>query len=104
MLWPIFYDQVAVIGPQRPVTTEILRDMFVSGHVDALLTAPSVVEDISQNEDYMSALGSLKAVAFGGGPLSQRIGDLINTKTKLILYMGTSEAGWLTAVETDKEE
>ncbi len=38
------------------------------------------------------------------GPLSQRIGDLINAETNLILYMGTSEAGWLTAVETDRED
>ncbi|ORY17932.1 AMP-dependent synthetase/ligase [Clohesyomyces aquaticus] len=104
LMWTIFAHQTLLLGSQASITSSVLHGMFQHARVDCLVTVLSTVEDIAQNEDTLNALFRVKAVAFGGGPLSQEIGDIICEQTKLILYMGATEAGWLTCVDTDRED
>ena len=104
LYWPLFYDQTCLLGPQGPLTVEVVADMLKNSGAEAIITAPSTVEDIVQSQECLAVLPQLKAVAWGGGPLSERTGALISSLTKLILIMGTTEAGWLTCVDTDRED
>ncbi|KAH7020725.1 uncharacterized protein B0I36DRAFT_251534, partial [Microdochium trichocladiopsis] len=104
LLWPIYCNRTAIFGPHVPLTTTVLEDMMDHARPDIILTAPLVVEDMVKSESTMERLSKLRAVSFGGGPLSQEIGDVICQRTKLILIMGTSEAGWLTCVDTDRQD
>ena len=104
LYWPLFYDQTCLLGPQGPLTVEVVADMLKNSGAEAIITAPSTVEDIAQSTECLAVLPQLKAVAWAGGPLSDRTGNLISSLTKLILIMGTTEAGWLTCVDTDRED
>ncbi|KAH7400247.1 hypothetical protein BKA64DRAFT_723003 [Cadophora sp. MPI-SDFR-AT-0126] len=104
LYWPLFYDQTCLLGPQRPLTIEVVADMLKNSGAEAIITAPSTVENIAQSPECLAVLPQLKAVAWGGGPLCDQTGTLISSLTKLILIMGTTEAGWLTCVDTDRED
>ena len=71
---------------------------------DAVFTAPSLVEEISKDEEFLSILDTVNAIAYGGGPVSKEAGSRIWKHTKLRLSIGTTETGWLPCVETDDED
>lgn len=71
---------------------------------DAVFTAPSLVEEISKDEEFLSILDNVNALAYGGGPVSKEAGRRIWKHTKLRLSIGTTETGWLPCVETDSED
>ncbi|KAF2095550.1 acetyl-CoA synthetase-like protein [Rhizodiscina lignyota] len=104
LLWPLFYGTTVVLGPERPVTLDIMKEVIIHSKVDAVFTAPSIVQDISQDEEFLKILENVNAIAYGGGPVSKEAGDRIIPHTKLVLSIGTTETGWLPCVETDRED
>jgi hypothetical protein len=41
--------------------------MIDQAHIDTIVTAPSMVEDMSRNKSSLERLSKLRAVSFGGG-------------------------------------
>lgn len=58
-----------VLGPDRPVTLEVMKDVIRKTKVDAVFTAPSLAQDISHDEDFLHLLEAVKAIAYAGGEL-----------------------------------
>ena len=62
--------------------------------VDAAFLAPSIVEEIGKDANLLEQLTSvLTTLAYTGGDLPQRTGDLIASKIQLFTVYGTSEMG-----------
>lgn len=104
MLWPIYHGTTIVLGPQRPVSLDLMKQLIRRTQPTSIFTAPSLVEEISKDAEFLQLLQGIKALAYGGGPVSVEAGDRIWKHTKLRLSIGTTEAGWLPCVETDPED
>ncbi|KAH8810616.1 hypothetical protein F5884DRAFT_257643 [Xylogone sp. PMI_703] len=104
LLWPLFYGCTMVVGPELPVTIEVMKDVLRHAKPDGVFAAPSLLEDIALDEEFLNMLEDIKVIAFAGGPLSQQAGDIICKRTTLILSMGTTESGWHISVELDRED
>ncbi|RFU26072.1 hypothetical protein B7463_g10277, partial [Scytalidium lignicola] len=104
LLWPLFYNCTMVIGPELPVTIDVMKDVIKYAKPDGIFAAPSLLEDISLDEEFLNILEGIKAIAFAGGPLSQQAGDIICKRTILVLSMGTTESGWHISAELDRED
>lgn len=70
ILWPLFWGTTVVFGPDRPVTSDVMKEVIRKTQIDAVLTAPSLAQDISQDEDFLHLLESVKAIAYAGGELT----------------------------------
>ncbi|OIW22562.1 acetyl-CoA synthetase-like protein [Coniochaeta ligniaria NRRL 30616] len=101
LLWPLFFGTTVIFGPERPVALDVMRTVIASAGPDAVFTAPSLVEEISKDPDFLILLDNVNAIAYGGGPVSKEAGSRIWKHTKLRLSIGTTETGWLPCVETD---
>jgi acyl-CoA synthetase (AMP-forming)/AMP-acid ligase II len=104
MLWPIYHGTTIVLGPQRPVSLDLMKQVIRRTEPTSVFTAPSLVEEISKDAEFLELLRGVEALAYGGGPVSFEAGDRIWKHTKLRLSIGTTEAGWLPCVETDPED
>ena len=81
-----------------------MKEVIRHVNPDAVFTPPSVVQEIAKDEEFLELLDTVKAIGYGGGPVSQEAGDRIWKHTKLRLSIGVSEAGNLPCVETDPED
>lgn len=104
MLWPIYHGTTIVLGPQKPVSLDLMKQVIRRTEPTSVFTAPSLVEEISKDAEFLELLQRVEALAYGGGPVSFEAGDRIWKHTKLRLSIGTTEAGWLPCVETDPED
>ncbi|KAL2209399.1 acetyl-CoA synthetase-like protein [Sarocladium strictum] len=104
MLWPVYHGTTIILGPQRPVTVGLIRDVIERTKPTSVFTAPSLVEEISKDPGALRLLETVKALAYGGGPVSLEAGNRIWQHTKLRLSIGTTEAGWMPCVETEPED
>lgn len=67
LLWPLFYGCTMIIGPDLPVTTDVMKKVIEEGRPNAIFAAPSLLEDISKDPKFLVILESMKAIAFAGG-------------------------------------
>ncbi|DAA77804.1 TPA_exp: putative NRPS-like enzyme [Trichophyton benhamiae CBS 112371] len=100
-----FHKIPCVILPDRPVSNESLSSVIDSLKPTAALVAPCILEDMSTSPKAMEALSTLRHVYYGGGPLASEIGNKICQRTKLINFIGMTEAGYvLSLVPQEKED
>ncbi|KAI5857326.1 acetyl-CoA synthetase-like protein [Durotheca rogersii] len=104
MMWPLFHGTAVVLGPDKPVNLDLMKSVIERAKPDAVFTAPYLVEEISRDEEFLVLIGTVKALAYGGGPVSLEAGNRIWKHTKLRLSIGTTETGWLPCIETDPED
>ncbi|KAF3899511.1 Non-canonical non-ribosomal peptide synthetase [Trichophyton interdigitale] len=101
----VFHRIPCVILPDRPVSNEFLSSVIDSLKPTAALVAPCILEDMSTSPKAMEALSTLRHVYYGGGPLASEIGNKICQRTKLINFIGMTEAGYvLSLVPQEKED
>lgn len=80
-------------------------DLLEATKARSLLTVPSILEDISLLPDQggIQALQNLAFVAFGGGPLKESVGDLLEKSgVKLLNHYGATEIGPLAPIFVPK--
>lgn len=53
--------------------------------------APTILEDISESPSALAHLSAWKFLAFGGGPISKRAGDILSQHTKIYCMLGSTE-------------
>ncbi|EFR05300.1 ochratoxin A non-ribosomal peptide synthetase [Nannizzia gypsea CBS 118893] len=91
--------------PDRPVSSEFLTSVIDSLKPTAALFAPCILEDMSTSSKAIDALSTLRHVYYGGGPLATETGNKICERTKLVNFIGMTEAGFvLSLVPQEKKD
>ncbi|KAL7966389.1 hypothetical protein HDV63DRAFT_397037 [Trichoderma sp. SZMC 28014] len=88
-----FGVQLCLGVPHRPVSAGLVAECLnFLGDCDAAVLPPSIIEDISSNEEQIRLLASLKMVGFGGGNLSPSVGDdLVRKGVNLLNAIASTE-------------
>lgn len=99
----IFAECTIVLGPFPP-SAETANAVTLHGNVQDGCMAPSLLTDLARNPEYLENLGRLERITYGGGSLPQAVGDLINSKTRLVNALGSTEAGVMPFHVCDPED
>ncbi|KEF56727.1 uncharacterized protein A1O9_06917 [Exophiala aquamarina CBS 119918] len=89
----IFHGIPTILGPDRPMTAEILADILTTTKPTIGILPPSLIEDLSRSEVGRVALSSLRTTITGGAALSQDVAARISKLTRLVSVYGASEIG-----------
>jgi len=60
-----------VLGPDVPITAELVDAVQIHGNVQGTVLPPSLLEDIAKILTCLEHVNELKWVSYAGGPLSQ---------------------------------
>ncbi|KAI2641306.1 hypothetical protein GGS21DRAFT_547675 [Xylaria nigripes] len=72
------YGTPAAFGlPDRPLTADSVIECLEQLDVEGMLLPPAILEDLSQNDQYINALTKYKKVSFAGGSLTPETGDML---------------------------
>lgn len=64
----IYFGTKMVLGvPNRPLSADIVAECLKITQSDAAVLPPSIIEDMSTNEEHITLLANLKLTGFGGG-------------------------------------
>jgi MFS family permease len=89
---PCFIDSTAVLPPPGvAVNADLVHKIHVHGSVNSSIMPPSIVQELTQSDEYYDALGRLDVLTFAGGPLSEQVAELVNRQTALASSMGATE-------------
>jgi len=94
-VFSIFHKVPAVFGPDKPLSVGHLIELIKITHPTGGLFPPSVLDDMSYDEEALESLRSLKFIGFGGAPLAAETGDRLRKYTRVMSVIGTSEIGWI---------
>lgn len=67
----------------------------------AAVLPPSILEDLANRPDAMAGLKKLKYIFFGGGPLSYKAGDKLQSLTTMVQLFGGTEIGLVSSLLVD---
>ncbi|UKZ86441.1 putative NRPS-like protein biosynthetic cluster [Trichoderma asperellum] len=83
----IYFGTKIFLGvPNRPLNADIVAECLKITHCDAAVLPPSIIEDMSTNEEHVRLLANLKLTGFGGGNLSPSVGDELVRKADDDVY------------------
>ncbi|KAM5346106.1 hypothetical protein ACJ41O_009111 [Fusarium nematophilum] len=100
-----FFGHVPVLPPpNKPVTTELAEKIINSGMVTAAFLPPTLVDGIAQVPTLMESLRHLRYLIYAGAHLSDEIGGLLRSKTRLINLYGQTETGVLHQLSVDEQD
>ncbi|KAK7430449.1 hypothetical protein QQZ08_002968 [Neonectria magnoliae] len=72
------YDVTIALGiPDRPLSSDLSIQCLNNFGVQGALLPPVILEEMSTNEDGIAALKKLQFVAFGGGNLAHKAGNIL---------------------------
>lgn len=100
----IFHNVPVVSYPDKPISVDMLVKVIWQAKPTAALFPPSILEDMSQSEEGLAAISTLKCIFFGGGPLSPKSGRKLTRYTKLRSAIGSSEMGVLGSMVPEGED
>ncbi|KAI1152952.1 hypothetical protein F4825DRAFT_417250 [Nemania diffusa] len=99
-LYNFFYGSIyrnitTILGiGEKPLTADIIIECLDNVNYDGILLPPSILEDASHSEEYMSKLSRLGMVVVGGGNLTKRAGDrLVKRNVPIFNLINTTEFG-----------
>ncbi|KAH8691535.1 hypothetical protein BGW36DRAFT_388500 [Talaromyces proteolyticus] len=93
MITPIFFSTPLVLGPDKPLTSELLSQIIDDTNAKTAILPPSILEEFSSSDIGLKCLGRFCMVAYGGAPLAAEAGNRIATVTHLQSVLGSSECG-----------
>lgn len=100
----IWVDSTIVLPPPVPPTGDIINAIHVVAGVQHSMLVPSIVIELSKNEDHLANLSKLRGVTYAGGPLPEATGRLIAERVKLTSGYGTSETVTLAQLPKPAED
>lgn len=100
----VFLGVRCVTAPDKPMSAELATDMLNETRPTAGAFPPSILSDMVNSPASMEALSRLKYVYFAGGPLALETGEKITKKTRLVNFLGSSEAGFIITLLPEHEE
>ncbi|KAI6850943.1 acetyl-CoA synthetase-like protein [Hortaea werneckii] len=96
---------LTVLPPEKPPNAQLVVEVLQQRDAVLGIFPPSILEQICSSEEGLRALGKLKYVFYGGGPLARGKGDIINKFTRVQTVIGSTEAGLLpTLVVEDRKD
>ncbi|KAI7236964.1 acetyl-CoA synthetase-like protein [Hortaea werneckii] len=96
---------LTVLPPEKPPNAQLVVEVLQQRNAVLGIFPPSILEQICSSEEGLRALGKLKYVFYGGGPLARGKGDIINQWTRVQTVIGSTEAGLIpTLVVEDRKD
>ncbi|EPS36265.1 hypothetical protein H072_10357 [Dactylellina haptotyla CBS 200.50] len=88
-----FWNNIPVFPPPAaPPVTSVFIDTAKNTEIDWAFLSPVIVDEVAQNPSYLDLVSKrIKYSIFGGGSVSQKSGDIFNSKIPLYLMLGSSE-------------
>ncbi|KAK5147071.1 hypothetical protein LTR04_000921 [Oleoguttula sp. CCFEE 6159] len=94
-----------VLGPpERPATGDMVCEIMRHFPLRAVSCAPSILEQIVQEDGGLRMAGNLDFVIYTGGPLSPAAGDTLSKVTDVCQLYGQSETGVIAALVPRRED
>lgn len=96
---------IVLASPSVPVTSNLVDDMMKHANLDGLMLAPSTVEELAFSTSSLELIQKkdIKFIAFGGGPVGQKAGDVLTKITILQNLIGSTEATLFSLIWTGRE-
>lgn len=97
---------IVLASPSVPITPSLVDDMMEHANIDALMIAPSTVEELAYSPSSLELLQKkeIKFITYGGGPVGQQAGDIITKLTVLQNLIGSTEAGLYSLIWPGRED
>lgn len=68
--FPVFYEMTLVLGhPDVQISAGYVSELLKANVISAMLTPPSILDDMSKDPSAVEGLAKLEHVAYAGGPL-----------------------------------
>ncbi|KZF24690.1 L-aminoadipate-semialdehyde dehydrogenase [Xylona heveae TC161] len=100
MGFSVYMRAVLIYGPPgRPVNADMTAALVRNSKPNGIFVAPSILEDMSKTPEFLDALGEIDFISYGGGPLSQEAGDILQTKSTVCNFIGSTEMFLLPSLE-----
>ncbi|KAJ9664384.1 hypothetical protein H2198_000313 [Neophaeococcomyces mojaviensis] len=96
--------KVILDTPTSPMTAQHVNLVHVLAKPDASLLAPSLWDQLTENQTYLDNLRSLKGALYGGGPLSPNVGTILRKFTRIMNMYGSTEAMLLPMLIPDQTD
>ncbi|EXJ71847.1 uncharacterized protein A1O5_04348 [Cladophialophora psammophila CBS 110553] len=100
----LWWDQIPVLAPNKPLTPEMADEFHRSGRVNCSFLPPAIMEGISKNPEFTRNLKNLRFVAFSGAPLAYSVGDIISKYTRIINLLGQTETASMYQLYVEDED
>ncbi|KAL2350035.1 hypothetical protein BJ546DRAFT_1070158 [Cryomyces antarcticus] len=101
----VMYPCTVVLGPpERPATGDMVCEIMRHFPLRAVSCAPSILEQIVQEDGGLRMAGNLDFVIYTGGPLSPAAGDTLSKVTDVCQLYGQSETGVIAALVPRRED
>ncbi|KAL2069203.1 hypothetical protein VTL71DRAFT_15541 [Oculimacula yallundae] len=94
LIYPVYFDFVAVIVPNKVQTADVVSMVISTTSVSATVIYPALIEEIFRKSQSFEILQGLDIVWWGGAPLSKSIGDSLSKIVDLRTKYGASEYLW----------
>ena len=84
-----------VLGhPSVPLSSAYVAELLKTGQITAMLSPPSVLEDLSRDSLSLHLLSQLKHITYAGGPLNPETGQLLaGVVPHIFSFIGATEIG-----------
>ncbi|KAK1754172.1 hypothetical protein QBC47DRAFT_302774 [Echria macrotheca] len=82
---------LVLLSPDRPPTVEIVLEAIEQTNPSAIVSVPSLLEDMVALSSGLVALSRMELVFSGGAPLAKACGDKIAARTRLVNCIGSTE-------------
>nr|POF19877.1 non-canonical non-ribosomal peptide synthetase fub8 [Quercus suber] len=89
----------------KPINAVLVKAVLDQTRPPTGTFPPAILEQIVDLPGGLDTLSKMSTIVYGGGPLSQTVGNQIITVTRLITAMGSTEAGFIASlVPTDPND
>ena len=100
----VFLQIPCAIAPDKPMSADLATEMLNATHPTMAAFPPSILTEMSNYDASMDAMERLKYVSFAGGPLSLETGEKISKRTRVVNFIGSSEAGFINTLLPENPE
>ncbi|KAL3473530.1 hypothetical protein BJX99DRAFT_272294 [Aspergillus californicus] len=89
----IFHNIPFISIPDQPLSVNLLVDVIHATKPSATMLPPSILEDLSQSQEALECMGTLRFVCYAGAPLAKEVGDKLSQYTQVRNPIGATEMG-----------
>jgi len=94
MLAALLEFTVVLGHPSVPLSSAYVAELLKTGGITAMLSPPSVLEDLSRDSSSLHSLSRLNHIAYAGGPLNPETGQLLaGVVPHIFSFIGATEIG-----------
>lgn len=105
MMIPISHLTPFVLGPERPLTDEMLDQILRETEPKITIMGSSILDDMSKSDLGLNCLAKFEYVSYGGSPLASEVGNRIAEVVRLQSVLGTSECSiFPSLISEDKKD